>query len=145
MAVLPVVRVAAPEVQDFVPQGWNWSGVDGDLTANGRAYKVLVFTQQDAAHWQDTQAWVRTFESEPLARCCVVEQPQGYRKQCAIPFLPSERTGRHTVFGRPFGRRRHQHTQTGVGGGFALLAQFALIRRESYAVINFATSKALGL
>ena len=93
LAVLPVGAVAAPVVQDFVPQGWKLERqADGDLNGDGRADKVLVLQQQDAAHWQDNPGLgAPRLNLNPRTLLVLWNTPQGYREAVRnTTLLPSE-------------------------------------------------------
>ena len=93
LAVLPVGALAAPAVQDFVPQGWKLERqVDGDLNGDGRADKVLVLQQQDAAHWQDNPGLgAPRLNLNPRTLLVLWNTPQGYREAVRnTTLLPSE-------------------------------------------------------
>ena len=93
LAVLPVGAVAAPAVQDFVPQGWKLAQqADGDLNGDGRADKVLVLQQQNAANWRDNEALgVPRLNLNPRTLLVLWNTPQGYREAVRnTTLLPSE-------------------------------------------------------
>ena len=93
LAVLPVGTVAAPAVQDFVPQGWKLERqADGDLNGDGRADKVLVLQQQDAAHWHDNEGLgAPRLNLNPRTLLVLWNTPQGYREAVRnTTLLPSE-------------------------------------------------------
>ena len=93
LAVLPVGALAAPAVQDFVPQGWKLEQqIDGDLNGDGRADKVLVLQQQDAAHWQDNPGLgAPRLNLNPRTLLVLWNTPQGYREAVRnTTLLPSE-------------------------------------------------------
>ena len=91
--LLTVLPVAAPAVQDFVPQGWKLAQqADGDLNGDGRADKVLVLQQQNAANWRDNEALgVPRLNLNPRTLLVLWNTPQGYREAVRnTTLLPSE-------------------------------------------------------
>ena len=93
LGALPVSAVAAPAVQDFVPQGWKLEQqIDGDLNGDGRADKVLVLQQQDAAHWQDNEGLgAPRLNLNPRTLLVLWNTPQGYHEAVRnTTLLPSE-------------------------------------------------------
>ena len=93
LAVLPVGALAAPAVQDFVPQGWKLEQqVDGDLNGDGRADKVLVLQQQNTANWRDNEALgAPRLNLNPRTLLVLWNTPQGYREAVRnTTLLPSE-------------------------------------------------------
>ena len=93
LGALPVSAVAAPAVQDFVPQGWKLEQqIDGDLNGDGRADKVLVLQQQDAANWQDNEGLgAPRLNLNPRMLLVLWNTPQGYREAVRnTELLPSE-------------------------------------------------------
>ena len=91
--LLTVLPVAAPAVQDFVPQGWKLAQqADGDLNGDGRADKVLVLQQQNAANWRDNEALgVPRLNLNPRTLLVLWNTPQGYHEAVrTTTMLPSE-------------------------------------------------------
>lgn len=76
---------------------------DGDLNGDGRADKVLVLQQQDAAHWQDNPGLgAPRLNLNPRTLLVLWNTPLS-RKRCAIPLCCRVRTGADiAVAGRPF-------------------------------------------
>ena len=93
LAVWPVGALAAPAVQDFVPQGWKLTQqADGDLNGDGRADKVLVLQQQNTANWRDNEALgAPRLNLNPRTLLVLWNTPQGYREAVRnTTLLPSE-------------------------------------------------------
>ena len=93
LAVLPVGALAAPAVQDFVPQGWKLTQqAAGDLNGDGRADKVLVLQQQNTANWRDNEALgAPRLNLNPRTLLVLWNTPQGYREAVRnTTLLPSE-------------------------------------------------------
>ena len=93
LGMVPVATWAAPVSPDFVPQGWKLEQqVDGDLNGDGRADKVLVLQQQDAANWQDNKGLgTPRLNLNPRTLLVLWNTPQGYREAVRnTTLLPSE-------------------------------------------------------
>ena len=93
LGMVPVATWAAPVSPDFVPQGWKLEQqVDGDLNGDGRADKVLVLQQQDAANWQDNKGLgTPRLNLNPRTLLVLWNTPQGYKEAVRnTTLLPSE-------------------------------------------------------
>ena len=93
LGMVPVATWAAPVSPDFVPQGWKLEQqVDGDLNGDGRADKVLVLQQQDAANWQDNKGLgTPRLNLNPRTLLVLWNTPQGYKEALRnTTLLPSE-------------------------------------------------------